>query len=287
MQREGGNHRGVGGIAGGIAGGGGNRRGVGGIADLRREGELQNCRWRDRRGNRRWKGGGEHTCGGRSCSSRREGEWRRLGKKKRSLAKKKRGWGESQATCRVEFGSISTGRLGYMSGQFGEMSVWVHVGTVWRDVGLGTCRVGSGRCRVGFMSARFGYMSGRGFRGQWRVEGYGGGLLLGKCWGAVPGVSSACRCFVDAAFAPDSGRVAFGCALFSLTNCFLAAINGELLCSRDPLMAEAMACCEALSWIKTLDIHNVEILMDCQRVVSAILDTSFSLTSYFNSLIVE
>ncbi|VFQ75807.1 unnamed protein product [Cuscuta campestris] len=82
-------------------------------------------------------------------------------------------------------------------------------------------------------------------------------------------------------------EVAFGCALFSPTNCFLAAINGELLCSPDPLMAEAMACREALSWIKTLDIHNVEILMDCQRVVSAISDTSFSLTSYFGSLIVE
>ncbi|VFR03073.1 unnamed protein product [Cuscuta campestris] len=52
-------------------------------------------------------------------------------------------------------------------------------------------------------------------------------------------------------------------------------------------MAEAMACREALSWIKTLDIHNVEILMDCQRVISAISDTSFSLTSYFGSLIVE
>ncbi|RAL50265.1 hypothetical protein DM860_007939 [Cuscuta australis] len=113
------------------------------------------------------------------------------------------------------------------------------------------------------------------------------GAVAGAVLGAVPGVSSTCRCFVDAAFAPDSGRVAFGCALFSATNCFLAAINGELLCSPDPLMAEAMACREALSWIKTLDIHNVEILMDCQRVISAISDTSFSLTSYFGSLIVE
>ncbi|VFQ76053.1 unnamed protein product [Cuscuta campestris] len=113
------------------------------------------------------------------------------------------------------------------------------------------------------------------------------GAVAGAVLGAVPGVSSTYRCFVDAAFAPDSGRVAFGCALFSATNCFLAAINGELLCSPDPLMAEAMACREALSWIKTLDIHNVEILMDCQRVVSAISDTSFSLTSYFGSLIVE
>ncbi|RAL40079.1 hypothetical protein DM860_008219 [Cuscuta australis] len=113
------------------------------------------------------------------------------------------------------------------------------------------------------------------------------GAVAGAVLGAVPRVSSACRCFVDAAFAPDSGRVAFGCALFSPSNCFLAAINGELVCSPDPLMAEAMACREALSWIKTLDIHNVEILMDCQLVVSAISDTSFSLTSYFGSLIVE
>ncbi|XP_019191745.1 PREDICTED: uncharacterized protein LOC109186273 [Ipomoea nil] len=55
------------------------------------------------------------------------------------------------------------------------------------------------------------------------------------------------RCFVDAGYRPSTGEATIGVVLLSQTGSFQAATNGQLPGCFSPLMAEALACNEALS----------------------------------------
>ncbi|VFR01269.1 unnamed protein product [Cuscuta campestris] len=77
-------------------------------------------------------------------------------------------------------------------------------------------------------------------------------------------------CFVDATVFPQSGLVCFGCVLLGEDSSFRAAVNGRLICVQEPLMAEAMACCEALLWLKGKGIRAFKLFSDCLQLVTAI-----------------
>nr|GMD60360.1 uncharacterized protein LOC109158091 [Ipomoea batatas] len=61
------------------------------------------------------------------------------------------------------------------------------------------------------------------------------------------------RCMVDVGLQPQYGTTTYGFIITSVQGAFLIAKNGPLWCAQDPLMAEAMAIQEALTWIKQ---HN-------------------------------
>ncbi|RAL54474.1 hypothetical protein DM860_001602 [Cuscuta australis] len=93
------------------------------------------------------------------------------------------------------------------------------------------------------------------------------------------------RCFVDAAIFPSSGVVSFGSVIINEVGSFHAAVNGWIQCVPDPVLAEAMACREALIWVKENGIQDVELLSDCSSVVEALRDGSFQVRSYLGSLL--
>lgn len=69
--------------------------------------------------------------------------------------------------------------------------------------------------------------------------------------------SSRRRCCVDAALFLDGRRGGFRAVLLSVEGSFIAAMNGPIPNIDDPHQAEAIACREALSWIKELNLNDV------------------------------
>ncbi|XP_019175849.1 PREDICTED: uncharacterized protein LOC109171175 [Ipomoea nil] len=63
-------------------------------------------------------------------------------------------------------------------------------------------------------------------------------------------ISTSFACFIDAGFHGPQRAPAFGFVVFGNDLSFVAAANGPMECPYDPLLAETMAMCEALSWLK-------------------------------------
>ncbi|XP_019197153.1 PREDICTED: uncharacterized protein LOC109191020 [Ipomoea nil] len=70
-------------------------------------------------------------------------------------------------------------------------------------------------------------------------------------------------CYVDAGYDPGTGDATYGAVLLDPNGLFKAAANGKLPGCLTPLMAEALACKEALSWLKDRNENEVDILTDC------------------------
>lgn len=60
---------------------------------------------------------------------------------------------------------------------------------------------------------------------------------------------------------------------------YIAIISELLLCNQDLKQAEAMACRDALSWIKNMNISQVSLELDCQIVAIPTSKHDFSYTS--------
>ncbi|VFQ60608.1 unnamed protein product [Cuscuta campestris] len=93
------------------------------------------------------------------------------------------------------------------------------------------------------------------------------------------------RCYVDAAIFPSSKEVAFGSVIFDSGGSFYAAKNRMMQCSLEPVMAEAMACREALTWARANEIQDVELLTDCRWVVEALFERNIQVFSYLGTII--
>ncbi|XP_019179265.1 PREDICTED: uncharacterized protein LOC109174486 [Ipomoea nil] len=66
----------------------------------------------------------------------------------------------------------------------------------------------------------------------------------------LPQSSGRPKCFFDAGFRPASGSASYAAVLLAHDGSFLAACSGLLADCFSPLMAEALACKEVLSWLK-------------------------------------
>ncbi|XP_019182109.1 PREDICTED: uncharacterized protein LOC109177248 [Ipomoea nil] len=88
------------------------------------------------------------------------------------------------------------------------------------------------------------------------------------------------RCYIDAGFRPSTGEATYGAVLLAADGMFIAAINGKLPVCFSPLMAEAAACKEALSWLRGKNVMTVELLTDCSELRSILHHTSSAILSY-------
>ncbi|XP_019190784.1 PREDICTED: uncharacterized protein LOC109185260 [Ipomoea nil] len=89
-------------------------------------------------------------------------------------------------------------------------------------------------------------------------------------------------CYADAGFHGTSPS--FGFYVCSTEGGFVAATNGPLICPYDPLLVEAMAVREALSWLQEHNFHNVVIFSDCAVLVSCFRNAS-SYRSYLGVIL--
>ncbi|XP_019151856.1 PREDICTED: uncharacterized protein LOC109148575 [Ipomoea nil] len=78
------------------------------------------------------------------------------------------------------------------------------------------------------------------------------------------------RCYVDAGYRPDTGEATYGAMLLSHHGTFVAATSGKLSGAFSAVMAETLACKEALSWLKDRDIRKVDLLTDCSELQNAL-----------------
>ncbi|XP_019198266.1 PREDICTED: uncharacterized protein LOC109192125 [Ipomoea nil] len=84
-------------------------------------------------------------------------------------------------------------------------------------------------------------------------------------WNAPP--ANHVKCNVDAAIFMDG--VGYGAVLRGCDGRFVAARAGRIECDKDPLMAEAIAVKEALTWLKDLGQNNLIIESDCLNFCTA------------------
>lgn len=82
-----------------------------------------------------------------------------------------------------------------------------------------------------------------------------------ECW--TPPPTDFLKCNVNATIFLDSGKVSFGAVLRSNNSNIVASLSGPVGCIHDPYHVEALACKEALSWIKNRGDRNVIVETDC------------------------
>ncbi|XP_019183947.1 PREDICTED: uncharacterized protein LOC109178852 [Ipomoea nil] len=87
-------------------------------------------------------------------------------------------------------------------------------------------------------------------------------------------------CRVDAGFHGPNHAPAFGFVVQEMDGAFVAAGNGPLICPYDPLLAEAMALYEALSWLRNNGFSKVSVYTDSLVLVSS-LNHASSFRTYF------
>ncbi|XP_019158003.1 PREDICTED: uncharacterized protein LOC109154731 [Ipomoea nil] len=93
------------------------------------------------------------------------------------------------------------------------------------------------------------------------------------------------RCFIDASFKPMTGEATYRAVLLAADGTFIAATNGSLPVCFSPLMAEAAACKEALSWLRERNVMMVDLLTDCSELRSILHHTSSAILSYAGVMI--
>ncbi|XP_031105287.1 uncharacterized protein LOC116010152 [Ipomoea triloba] len=86
-------------------------------------------------------------------------------------------------------------------------------------------------------------------------------------------------CYVDAGFHQQT-KAATVVAVLMQHGSFVAAFNSRLSNCYSPLMAESLACKEALSWLKDRGVSSVHIFTDCSTLRSLLTATTISLFSY-------
>ncbi|XWS37565.1 hypothetical protein CRYUN_Cryun19dG0054500 [Craigia yunnanensis] len=92
------------------------------------------------------------------------------------------------------------------------------------------------------------------------------------------------KCNVDAAVFSHENCIGIGCIVKDEADQMVAAKNSKLRGDVDPVIAEAISCREALSWLKSLGFNKVVIKLDDQVVVQAKLGAKED-PSYFGSII--
>ncbi|XP_019150979.1 PREDICTED: uncharacterized protein LOC109147776 [Ipomoea nil] len=88
------------------------------------------------------------------------------------------------------------------------------------------------------------------------------------------------RCYFDAGYRQHTGEATYGVVLLNHEGVFMAATAGTLPGAFSPIMAEALACKEALSWLKGRDIQRIDLLTDCMELRSMIISRDTGTQSY-------
>ncbi|XP_019153836.1 PREDICTED: uncharacterized protein LOC109150382 [Ipomoea nil] len=91
------------------------------------------------------------------------------------------------------------------------------------------------------------------------------------------------KCYFDAAFFHATNKTAVGAILLDEQGSYITALQAPLIDYFSPLMAEAIACKEVLSWLWDRGERSVDILTDClllQQYLSQAKDTPRSYLGY-------
>ncbi|XP_031121085.1 uncharacterized protein LOC116024331 [Ipomoea triloba] len=88
------------------------------------------------------------------------------------------------------------------------------------------------------------------------------------------------RCYFDAGYLPSSRRSTVGAVLYTPDGEYAAAFSGRTHGCFSPLMAEAVACKEVLSWLRDREVDRVDLYTDCANLQTLMASTHQDLFSY-------
>ncbi|XP_019185275.1 PREDICTED: uncharacterized protein LOC109180242 [Ipomoea nil] len=88
------------------------------------------------------------------------------------------------------------------------------------------------------------------------------------------------RCHIDAGYHPSTMTATAGAMLFTHTGNYISAFCAPPQSCFSPLMAEAMACKEVLSWLKNRGEQSVNLFTDCQTLLSYLSSATIQARSY-------
>ncbi|GAU39464.1 hypothetical protein TSUD_158950 [Trifolium subterraneum] len=88
------------------------------------------------------------------------------------------------------------------------------------------------------------------------------------------------KCNIDASFSPMSNKVGIGMCIRDTNGCFVAARTEWMEPILDVDIGEAMGLLRALNWMNEIQLTNVDLEMDCKRVV----DSLYSSRTYRSDL---
>ena len=127
------------------------------------------------------------------------------------------------------------------------------------------------------------------FLAQWQYaklkdQTMGTSVEIEPCFKWSKPVQGWLKCNVDAAVFKADNSIGFGCIIRDERGAMIAARNGMMGGSSDPLLAEALSCKEALSWIKELNLNKVIVETDSLMLAQA-FNVSADNFSYFGSIL--
>ncbi|XP_019191713.1 PREDICTED: uncharacterized protein LOC109186239 [Ipomoea nil] len=93
------------------------------------------------------------------------------------------------------------------------------------------------------------------------------------------------RVYVDAGFHASDGMATAGAAVLSSEGEFMACFNMRLPHCLSPLMAEALACKEALSWLKDKGLLAVQLHTDCRNLQHHLTSQATRMRTYIGYII--
>ncbi|XP_019159989.1 PREDICTED: uncharacterized protein LOC109156592 [Ipomoea nil] len=91
------------------------------------------------------------------------------------------------------------------------------------------------------------------------------------------------QCYFDAAYDPQTNKAAVGAIILNWQGHYVLAMTAPMIDCFSPLMAEAFACKEVLSWLRSREIKSIELFTDClvlQQYLSSMTHSSRSYLGY-------
>ncbi|XP_019181991.1 PREDICTED: uncharacterized protein LOC109177145 [Ipomoea nil] len=88
------------------------------------------------------------------------------------------------------------------------------------------------------------------------------------------------QCYIDAGYQPSSMTTTVGAVLFTHIGNYISAFCAPPQNCFSPLMAEALACKEVLSWLKDLGEQSVNLYTDCQTLLTYLTSPTIQTRSY-------
>ncbi|XP_019178310.1 PREDICTED: uncharacterized protein LOC109173524 [Ipomoea nil] len=91
------------------------------------------------------------------------------------------------------------------------------------------------------------------------------------------------QCYFDAAYDPRTNKAGVGAIILSGQGGYISAMTTPMIDCFSPLMAEAFACKEVLSWLRNREIKSIDLYTDClvlQQYLSSMTHSSRTYLGY-------
>ncbi|XP_019200057.1 PREDICTED: uncharacterized protein LOC109193657 [Ipomoea nil] len=88
------------------------------------------------------------------------------------------------------------------------------------------------------------------------------------------------QCYFDAAYDPRTNKATVGAIILNSQGGYVSAMTAPIIDCFSPLMAEAFACKEVLSWLRNREVQSIDLYTNCLVLQQYLSSTTHSSRSY-------